>query len=1344
MVFIPRRVRHVTVNEQSDESLIRRLDELRDQAAWVLLGEPGAGKSLAFEKEALAMDGLCISIAKFLSDDPDPKWQGKTLFLDGLDETRASGGDVSILLKVRAHLRKLDNPKFRIACRAADWFGSTDSQAIGDASPDGRLAVLVLEPLSLSETHEILRQNHAIADPENFVKQARERGIDGLLDNPQTLRLLAESIRDGQWPNTREETFLLACRKLADEDSKLHRDQRRAQAIPVENVLKAAGQLCAVLLLSDKTGLALDADSGDEHFPLIDDFAPSDLALARLAAGRKLFRSSSEGEERVVASHRSVAEYLAAWWLAEQIDDGGLPLRRVMSLLIARDERTVAGLRGLYGWLALHCQAARQRLIEADPLTVVVYGDVKPMSLVDKRKLLTGLEQEAKQHLAFRWEIPSATPFGALSEPDLAPEFAAALNSPERGDASQSFTDCVLDILNEGEAIPELAPTIKAVVMDDNRWGRVRRHALAAWLKLSPPSEEGVSLLDAINNRSLTDSDDELAGELLGHLYPGYIAPDALLRYLHASKKREYIGKHSMFWGYELPRIAPDSHLPILLDQLAARTDLDVSDEIEFSFDCRRMLGALLSRGIEVHGDAISDERLFSWLGIGADQYGENRREKEHQEAIANWLGKRPECYKAVLALCYKHCEGSEHVRSCIYAQERRLHGTTMPDDIGVWHLWMASETANNELAESHLFEAVRALMFQQGCAGLSLEKIEAWGEGNPKRQHWLGPMLAWEIPEWRLEQAARSKDRKLKHSEQKRKRSIDLVKNLAAIRDGSAASGAMHELAGVWMDHYTDAHGNTPVERFDSYCENGDEVLKAAEAGFFFCPLRTDLPSVAEIIDLSIKRREHYIRKPCLIGMELRWQQGASLVDALSDDCLRRMIAFRLTYGADNTPDWFTYLVRARPSLVADVLIEYAGATLKARQDSVSGIYPLAHDAEYRGVAELATLSLLAAFPVRAKSTQLSNLEYLLKAALRYAVEGFAELIDKKLTVKTMDVAQKVYWLTAAMLLDPPKYETLLWQYIGRNWIRANHLCAFLDDRFNGISNDYVLSTSTLGKLIELLSPHAEFERMSGIVTGPMQRGESIRGMVTRLGAQATEEAAQEIERLLALPALSKLQHSLENARHQLRLNQREGAFRFPPLASVARILANREPANSADLAALAVEYLDQIAMAIHHDNDDGFRAFWNVENKKPTGKREENICRDALLPRLRSHLAPFGVDCQPEGDYANDKRADIRLSYGNEFELPVEIKRDDNRDLWTALRRQLMGQYTTSPKASGHGIYLVLWFGNNDLLPARDGGKKPTSPENLQDRLEAQLDLEERRRIFVRVLDVSWPGQT
>jgi hypothetical protein len=299
------------------------------------------------------------------------------------------------------------------------------------------------------------------------------------------------------------------------------------------------------------------------------------------------------------------------------------------------------------------------------------------------------------------------------------------------------------------------------------------------------------------------------------------------------------------------------------------------------------------------------------------------------------------------------------------------------------------------------------------------------------------------------------------------------------------------------------------------------------------------------------------------------------------------------------------------------------------------------------------------------------------------------------------------------------------------------------VSDRFNGLSNDYELSAATLGRLIELLTPHAELEHRSGLVTGPMRMGENVHAMVTRLGALANQEAAHEIERLLAIPALGKLKHVLGNARHQLQLKQRENGFRFPSLKSVARVLANREPANVADLAALTLDFLDHIAYEIRHDNDDGFRAFWNVESRKPTDKREENLCRDALLTRLRHRFtsAPFGVDCQPECDYANDKRADIRLSYRDKFELPIEIKRDDNRELWGAVQTQLMAQYASSPRAAGYGIYLILWFGEGDLPASRDGGAKPASPEELCSRLEARLGRDEQQRIFVRVLDVSWP---
>lgn len=1341
MLLVSRCVRKI--QERGDaisEQQSLPLQDLRNHAAWVLLGEPGAGKSSAFAQEAEATGGLHLSIAEFLIDEPQDEWRGKPLFLDGLDEIRASGSGDSILLRVRSRLKRLGNPIFRIACRAADWFGSTDIDAIKAASPDGQLAVLLLEPLRDKDILDVLRQNHAVDDPDGFAEKAGKHGVDDLLDNPQTLGLLADAIHGEQWPASRQKTFELACEKLADEPSRVHRDRQRSHPQSRGDLLDAAGHLCAALLLADKTGIALDRESADERFSALEDFFPPDLAMAQGALRRVLFRPSASGADRFVPKHRSIAEYLAARWLARQVDHGGLPLGRILNLLQGMDGRTVAGLRGLYGWLALHCHAARSLLIAADPLTVIVYGDVKPMSCGDKRSILVGLQREAERHPAFCRELETSHSFGALADPTLAGDFITALESTDRNAAAQSFVDCVLSILAEGQILPALTSTVKSLVLDDSRWNWIRASALQVWLKQGAPVREAVSLLDAIADGQITDNDDELAGFLLHHLYPNSLEPAALMRYLHLPKDRQLTGSYSWFWSYELPRKAPAAHLPLLLDRLAARCDLSSPEEREFSVG--RMLDALLVRGIELHGEQASDERLFRWLGIGVDEYGVSIRGREAQQAIANWLGTHPERYKALLALCYRQCERDENPHVRLHAFERRLHGAAAPQDIGQWHLEQVSQTANDALAENHLSKAVSALIRPQGNAGLTLEAIEAWGENHPEKKHWLERLLVSEISNWRAEAAVRKANYEQQRVASRRQRSVQLSRVMDDIRKGVANVALMQQLAGVWLNRYTDVSGETPAERFDNYSENGAEVLLAAESGFRLCPQRDNLPAVADIIELGTKQKEHLIRLPCLIGMALRWQDGPKAIDMLSDETLRRMAAFRLTHGVGVTPAWFVYLVEKRPMLVAEVLVDYASVTFKSKGDFVDGISPLAHDPAYGAVARIAAPRLLERFPLRSRSGQLSHLEHLLKAALRHSPEALAALVERKVATRSLDAAQKVYWFTAGMLLAPEKYEAALWEYVGNSSSRANYLAGFLSKRFGDLDSNYEFSARTIGKLIELLTPHAELNCLrGGWVDEAMQCGDHVRALVRRLSVLATPEAAQEIERLLILPGLSKLKFQLEDSRHQLRLRQREEYFRFPSLAGVAQILANREPIGAADLAALALDHLDDIARKIRQDNSDLFRLFWSeVPENTP---KPENSCRDALRLLLESRLSAFNVECQSEGDCFNDKRADIRLSCRNEIELPIEIKKESNDSLWTALRKQLIGQYAIASKAAGHGIYLVLWFGGERQARPRDGGKRLRSAAELQTRLEAQLDQEERKRIFIRVLDVSWPNK-
>ena len=75
----------------------RPLATYRDTSAYVLLGDPGAGKTTAFEaeREALGDDACFVTARDFVTLDPGrhPEWRGKTLFVDGLDEVRAGRSD---------------------------------------------------------------------------------------------------------------------------------------------------------------------------------------------------------------------------------------------------------------------------------------------------------------------------------------------------------------------------------------------------------------------------------------------------------------------------------------------------------------------------------------------------------------------------------------------------------------------------------------------------------------------------------------------------------------------------------------------------------------------------------------------------------------------------------------------------------------------------------------------------------------------------------------------------------------------------------------------------------------------------------------------------------------------------------------------------------------------------------------------------------------------------------------------------------------------------------------------------------------------------------------------------
>lgn len=271
------------------------------------------------------MNAVCVSIRDFLTLQAY-RWEGKTLYLDGLDEQRTKSEDGrGILDLIRRKLDQLKLPHFRLSCRAADWYGESEAERLRVVSPNGKVLVLRLEPLSDSDIINIAGDK--LPNPADFLVQAKRRGIDPLLRNPQTLQLILAEVQDGVWPATRADLFQKACIRLLQETNPEH-TQAQAGYVPMDRLLTAAGYLSVVHICGGTKGHALNSQDADEAFPYIGELYGDQEDLFS-AVRRRAFRGDGPG--RVTPIHRTVAEYLSGYFLACRLR-AGLPLKRILSV----------------------------------------------------------------------------------------------------------------------------------------------------------------------------------------------------------------------------------------------------------------------------------------------------------------------------------------------------------------------------------------------------------------------------------------------------------------------------------------------------------------------------------------------------------------------------------------------------------------------------------------------------------------------------------------------------------------------------------------------------------------------------------------------------------------------------------------------------------------------------------------------------------------------------------------------------------------------------------------------------------------------------------------------------
>ena len=1387
--------RTVCLIEPRDDQRLRNeelsLSDFESDHGYVLLGEPGMGKTTEFKKEAGRVHANpTIPARQFISRNlkSHPNWRKGPLFIDGLDEVRIGSGDPRVALdKIIERLEVLGNPQFRLSCHSISWLGARDRKELATLSDAEDIPVLQLNPLKYDDIRKIISEKEANA----FIQQAHEHHMEAFLGNPQLLAVLHKSVKNGGWSNSPTKTFENACKELIQEQNPEYHYARLPETLPKpEAVLSAAGQLSAFMLIANKSGWSAHDIQKSELLTLRDvETQDSSALLTAFSSG--LFQGNPDCRAPI---HRLLAEFLSGRYLDKKIRNG-LSVRRVLALLTGHDGIPFPDLRGLAAWLAAFNPEARTALIHADPIAVAFNGDTSRFSHEERRELLNNLERSID--LTYTW--PSAAALEALAGHQGTPFVWELTDSPERSDSRQNLVYYLLQGVSQrqygvnvdGKKTSETPSEIDCKnlrkIVYDSSWDRsVRREALRALnrtLTRNPnrPAVLQKILADLKENR-LQDKKNDLRGDLLDFLYPSELQPSEIWDYLVNGTLAYGCNVYLKFWDH-LSDKSQKNQIGDLLDSLCDRA----SEVIPKLADNRLAYTVLklLARGLNLLGDELSIPDLYRWfklvefdfdtsqlLPIHSLDRAHSRSNNKANEVIRNWLNERESFQLGLI-------EHGLIERESKSGNERRNHrivlkfvGKDAPAGFRSWCLTHAGEIWN-----SHPKAA-------ETLAGWSVREQEGWGyplsddevaqavSGTPSLCEWnrrrisANNQLKAEQAKWAKEQEKSSNT----FLEQKRKELEHIRRQKAELATGICSPALLHNLATIYFDGFA-TEGGEPKNHLESYLGGDVSLVLAALAGFRSLLDRDDLPDLDQITQLYESSKISLFAFPFLAGME---EESENILDRLSEKGRRRAIGFYLftdlprrqtsqnffIFNENNLPPWYEQALKHYPEAVADSLVSVHNACVRAKEPPRQQLFKMAFDETYAQIAPLAVSRMFAVFPTRCNKRQLESLRAVLWSTILardMSAEELQKIVLKRLDRKNMDIAQRAQWLCAGVHAARDRCLPLLGEFLsaGHESRIRRVLGFFVPDGGNFIlksADDW--SPEEMSQLIQALG---KWVQRPGFRDGPHSLSEKeinrnkflslLTPWIQKLAERSDDDAVEALASLAADPDLTAWKPEIARAQQEQGRKLRAAKRSDLNLEKIQNALQGGPPASAADLAALTTDVLEELADQIREGSTNDWRQYWYRDQKTLIGPQHENDCRDALLSDLKEMLKKYRIDAQSEGRYADEKRADIRVSFGSDLAIPIEIKKTYHRDIWRGISEQLVANYTRNPEADGFGIYLVFWFGiryMKVIAPEKTEGRLiPNGPEELKSLLEKQLDPPLSEKIHVVVIDVSPRGR-
>lgn len=1312
----------------------------------VVLGDPGAGKSELFRSHARATDGAFFTVRELLNTPLGDIPSNQVLWIDALDETQGRRGDRSPVDELTRKLAEISPCGVRLSCRAADWLHTTDLEALKPyLRKGGETFVVQLLALSKTEQSQIL-QSKGFEDAEDFLEQAERRELGELLGNAQTLLMLAAVSGRGDWPASRTELFQRAALGLLDEVNPQHADRDQGGAhIPGRQLLDAAGALCALRLTSNCSGFTWKARSVGKDVPSYKELALASQDHLLACLKRRVFVAS--GVDRVDYVHRTVAEYLAARWIADRVQSG-LPIGRVLALM-GIQERPPTALRGLLAWLTSLVPDSSS-MLHLDLAGLLMYGDLSAWTSPMKQRLLNALIEQSETNPRFFREKHLPSGAYALADPALLVTYQELLQRPG---AEVSVKLLAIVVQKAGRIMPGIEAALQRLILDPTQVILLRMEAIQALLDGSAAHRQ--MLVDCY--RQLGTGADELRLRLL------------LLRALYG----DGLDKEEI--GLILRAIVnPNNHIPPgaswgLTDFVTSKDAAGILLSLDLplpsgplrvqrnSWEFAHIYGELFAKALAVQD---VDRSIFDWYVIYQHHLGGQSPRKGVLSALSVGDGRDRALLRGVL----QRIDFSGAFNRS-WDRFMRLFGSALYPQIVLNEMESALRASCDE-RRSEVYAA---------CLRQAIRD-----DVSPYPVFWRLYALAEEDPELNQIRSVHSVgylddtpvvDLEKLHKQEREAEGEQWVRELAAefsAKSQEVVAGKpshfLDSLARVYFGQWLPiAHAATLTPHARLQQVLGEDGASTTLRGFSTLLTTGELPGVGELLSGRVGQTE--VRWTALLAaLDDHWCTTARIAD-LPDAVWTAGLAVALICPVYVEMDsharvldhvWFGPLLEAKPKLaiqtyeaIIDAELALGGHQLRALR-SLEAVQLAGLD---RGKA---IVRVLQAHPGMAESDLLRMLRLCeADGCLADLLVTAGSQVHQLLSEQDNDPERLMgglrgglaAWLWCGFSLSPEAYFDLLQGLSGER--EESAMWVLLEDGGEapwGSQRSWKYSLTQIEFIVTWVgSRYPSISHPVGPSVGTRNEWDAasmVNTMLAQLGADSDPEAGVTLARLALVSELDSYKTTIL---HQLASHKTvlaDTRYKVPTWEEAMKSLGNGAPSCAQDLHELVCYHLEQIAKSISTRNDDPFKQFWNTGSYgEIVEPKVEEVARDRLLGMLRPLLAAHGLRAEPEGRMSAGKRVDI-VVFGNKIKSLIEIKRDFHSDVWTAAAEQLHRLYSVDPEASDFGIYLVFWYGEKRnakqaLPPNRK--VRPATAKQMQAMLEDDLPAHLRASTRIVVMDVT-----